>query len=134
MRGFIKFNKGIMQMALPWKLWLFVLICVNAVIPLFFIGRIEAQLALGAFLISLVLFSMLTARFGFTRILGLGHVAWIPLIIFLFTRLDTVSGDEVLCTWIQTLMVLNGISLVIDTVDVIRYLAGARQEPASLRA
>ena len=30
--------------------------------------------------------------------------------------------------WIRTLMVLNSISLIIDAVDVIRYIRGDREE------
>ena len=101
-------------MPLAWRLWLLVLVSMNAIVPLFFLGRIEAQLVLGAFLISVILFGMLTARFGFTKILGVGHAAWIPLLIFLFTRLDVVPGEEFLGIWMRTLLVLNGISLVID--------------------
>ena len=128
MRGFIRFNKGVMKMPLQWRLWLLVLVSLNAVVPLFFLGRLEAQLVLGAFFTSMVLFSVLTARFGFTRLLGLGHLAWIPLLIFLSTRLDVVPGDEFFGIWMRALIALNGISLVIDTVDVIRYIAGARAE------
>ena len=132
MRGFIRFNQGVMKMPLPWRLWLLLLVSLNAVVPFFFLGRIEAQLVLGAFLISIVLFGVLTARFGFTKIIGLGHAAWIPLLVFLFTRLDTMPGDDFFGIWMRTLLVLNGISLVIDTVDVVRYIAGDRAEPAGL--
>ncbi len=128
MRGFIRFNRGVMKMPLPWKLWLLVLVGLNAVVPLFFFGRLESQLVLGAFFTSMVLFSMLTSRFGFTRLLGLGHLAWIPLLIFLSTRMDAVPGDEFFGIWLRALIALNGISLVIDTMDVVRYVVGARAE------
>ena len=128
MRGFIRFNRGVMKMPLPWRLWLLVLVGLNAVVPLFFLGRLESQLVLGAFLTSMVLFSVLTSRFGFTRLLGLGHLAWIPLLIFLSTRLDAVPGDELFGIWMRALIALNGISLVIDAVDVVRYVGGARME------
>ena len=129
-RGFIEFNRGIMEMPLPWRLWLLVLVSLNAVVPVFFLGRIEAQLVLGAFFTSIVLFSVLTSRFGFTKIIGLGHAAWIPLLVFLFTRLDQVPGDEFFGIWMRALMALNGISLVIDAVDVVRYFAGPRPQAA----
>ena len=100
----------------------------NAVFPLFFLGRLEAKLVLGAFVASIVFFSILTARFGFTRLLGLGHLAWIPLLMYLSTRLDAVPGVELFGIWMRALIVLNGVSLVIDTVDVVRYVVGARRE------
>ena len=132
MRGFIRFNQGVMKMPLPWRLWLLLLVSLNAVVPFFFLGRIGAQLVLGAFLISIVLFSVLTARFGFTKIIGLGHAPWIPLVIFLFSGLSAVPGDELFGIWIRVLLALNVISLVIDAVDVGRYIAGDRAEPAGL--
>ncbi len=52
---------------------------VNAVAPRFFLQHIEAQMVLGAMFIGATLMSLLTARFGFTRILGLGHILRIPL-------------------------------------------------------
>ncbi len=39
MRAFIKFNKGVMKMPLPWQLWLMLLVSVNLVIPFFYLDR-----------------------------------------------------------------------------------------------
>ena len=61
MRAFIKFNKGMMKMPLPWKMWLMLLVAANMVVPLFFIGRLEAQVILGVFMASAVLMTALTA-------------------------------------------------------------------------
>ena len=128
MRGFIKFNKAVLKMPIGWQLWLLVLVAHNMVAPLFFVGRLEAQLTLGAFAGSMILFSVLTARFGFARILGLGHILWIPLIGFLATRLGAHPADDFFGIWMRSLIALNSISLVIDAVDVIRYLRGDRDE------
>ena len=48
MRAFLKFNKGILRMPLPWRLWMLLLVALNLVLPLFFIDRLEAQLVLVA--------------------------------------------------------------------------------------
>ncbi len=128
MRAFIKFSKGMMKMPLPWQLWLMLLVTVNLVIPLFYIDRLESQVVVGVFVASLVLFSILTARVGFTRLLGLGHILWVPLLWFLWTRLDQNPPHDLFGIWIRTLMTLNAMSLVIDALDVIRYIAGDRAE------
>ncbi len=128
MRAFLKFHRGIMRMPLPWRAWLLLLITANMVVPLFFLHRLEAQVVLAALLASLVLFTVLTARVGFTRLLGLGHVLWVPLIWFLWTRLGDIPADGSYGIWIRTVMALNAVSLVIDVVDVIRYVAGDRAE------
>lgn len=128
MRGFIKFNKSVFKMPIGWQLWLLVLVAHNMVAPLLFVGRLEAQLTLGAFVGSGILFSVMTARFGFTRILGLGHILWIPLVVFLATRLGVHPADDFFGIWLRSLIALNSISLVIDAVDVIRYVRGNRAE------
>ena len=128
MRAFIKFNKGMMKMPVQWRLWLMLLMAVNLVVPLFFLGRIEAQVVLVVFLASAMLMTVLTALFGFTRLLGLGHILWFPLLYFLWTRLGQIPADDFFGIWIRALMILNATSLVTDVVDVIRYIAGNREE------
>ena len=128
MKAFIKFNRGMLKMPLQWQLWMAVLIAANLVAALFFLHRIEAQVVLGTLLASMILTTFLTARFGFTRILGLGHILWVPMLAFLFTRLGDIPASDAFGIWIRALIVLNSVSLVIDAVDVIRYIAGDREE------
>lgn len=128
MRAFIRFNKGILLMPPPVQLWVALLVGANVVVPLFFWDRLEARLVLLSIVASMALMTQLTARFGFTRIVGLGHILWIPLLVFLVLRLDTVSTADFYGTWLRIVIVLNSVSLLLDTVDVIRYLAGERDE------
>ena len=128
MKAFIKFNKGMLKMPLHWQLWLMLLITANVVTPLFFLHHVESLVVLGTILASMTLMTVLTARFGFTRIVGLGHILWIPMLAFLFTRLGDIPASDAFGIWIRALFVLNGISLVIDAADVIRYIAGERRE------
>lgn len=128
MQGFIKFNQGVLGMSWPVKLWLFVLVAANGVAPLVFLQHFEAQMILGAMLVGATLMSLLTARFGFTRILGLGHIPWIPLLGWLAFRLGEIPADDAFGLWIRTVMVVNALSLVLDTADVVRYVAGDRKE------
>ena len=128
MRAFIEFNRGLMGMPLPWQLWLMLLVVANFVVPLFFLNRLEAQVVVAAFLASMVLMTVLTAVSGFTRLLGLGHIPWIPLLYFLWARIDQIPADDFFGMWIRGLMVLNAVSLLIDMVDVGRYISGERSE------
>ena len=93
MRAFIKFNKGMMKMPVRWQLWLMLMVAVNLVVPLFFLDHLEAQVVIGVLLASMTLMMILTARVGFTRLLGLGHIFWFPLLYFLWTRLDQIPAD-----------------------------------------
>ncbi|MCH7744043.1 MAG: hypothetical protein IIB71_15430 [Proteobacteria bacterium] len=128
MHAFIKFNKGMMQMPIQWQAWLVLLVTANLVIPLFYLNRIEAQVVLATIMASMILMIVLTALTGFTRLLGLGHVLWIPLIYFLWLRLEQNPADDFFGIWIRVLMILNATSLVIDSVDVARYITGDRSE------
>ncbi len=128
MHAFIKFNKGMLKLPLHWQLWLAVLVAANLVVPFFYLQRLEAQVVLGTILASMALMTLLTARFGFTRILGLGHILWVPMLVFLLARLGDIPVGDAYGIWIRALIVLNSVSLVIDAADVIRYLAGDRGE------
>jgi len=128
LRAMLKFNKGLMKMPIPWRLWVMLLALVNLVVPLFFIDSSEAQVVVVVFLIGALLMTILTALTGFSRLLGLGHILWFPLLFFLWTRLDQIPGDEPLGIWLRALLVINAISLAIDVSDVARYLSGERGE------
>ncbi len=128
MGAFIKFNKGMMKIPIHWRLWLALLVIVNFVIPLFFLNRLEAQVVAGTLLASVILMTGLTARGGYTRLLGLGHIFWIPLLYFLWMRLEQNPADDFFGLWLRVLMILNAASLIIDVIDVGRYIAGDRSE------
>ena len=132
MRAFIKFNQGMMNMPIQWQLWLALLVTANLVVPIFFIGRIEAQIVVGTMLISMMLMTYLTYLSGFTRLLGLGHVLWFPLMYFLWNRLDQIPADDLFGIWVRVLIALNAASLVLDGIDVMRYIAGEREETVRL--
>ena len=76
----------------------------------------------------MALMTVLTGRGGFTRLLGVGHIFWIPMIGWLWGRLDQIPADDVFGIWIRVLMALNSISLLLDTVEVVPYIAGEREE------
>ncbi len=128
MNAFIKFNKGVMRGPIHVRLWLMLLIFFNLLVPLFYIHRVEAQVVLGALLASATLMTVLTGLSGFTRLLGLGHIFWLPLLYFLWNRLGQIPADDLFGVWIRILIAVNAISLVIDGIEVLRYIAGDRAE------
>ena len=128
MNAFIKLNKGLFKMPLQWKMWLSLLIAANVFVPLFYFQQLEAQIVLGTMAANMALMTFLTGRFGFTRILGLGHILWVPMIAFLVVRLGDIPNNDAFGIWIRAVIVLNGISLAIDAIDFIRYIAGDREE------
>ena len=133
MNAFIKFNRGLLAMPLPWRLWLLLLLTLNLIAPLVFIERLEAQVTLAALLVSMALMTGLTGLSGFSRLLGLGHIVWVPLLFFLWTRLGEIPAADAFGLWVRAVIAINATSLVIDAVDVIRYAAGERAETVSLK-
>ena len=126
LRAFMTFNLGLLKMPLGVKVWLLALMAANMVVPLFFISTREAQIVILTLLASMMLMTALTARSGFTRLLGLGHILWIPLLVYLWRSLQGYPFDTGMGLWLRVLVVLNTVSLGIDTVDVVRYLRGDR--------
>ena len=132
MNAFLRFNRGLLAMPLPWRLWLLALVALNALAPMFFLPRVEAVATLGAIVFGMGLMTLLTHWTGFSRLLGLGHIAWIPLLIFLSTRLGSVPASDLFGLWIRAVIVIDAISLVIDASDVVRWLRGERGETVEI--
>ena len=110
------------------KIWMVALLSVNLFVPLFYIKLLEAQVVLAAFFASFALMVALTAYSGFSRLVGLGHILWVPLLYFLWVRLALNPADSFVGLWVRTLIVLNVVSLVIDIIEAGRYLGGDRRE------
>lgn len=124
----LKFVQGMLRLPTAVRAWLAVLAAANMVVPLFLLGRPEARVVLLVFVASAVFMMLLTGLVGFTRLLGIGHVLWIPLLYYLWTQLEAMPPNSFVGYWVRAIMLLNGASLVLDAADVIRYLAGDRAE------
>ena len=108
--------------------WTGVLVAANGVIPVFFLGHREAWVILLVFLASAILMMVVSERYGFTRLIGVGHVLWFPLLLYLWTRIGRYPAVEPFGAWIRVVMLINAASLTMDVVDVTRYLKGERDE------
>ncbi len=124
MTAMISFLRTAMTMPKHWVVWMMVLVAANFVVPLFFISTLEAQLVLVAAVFAMLIQVAIFTQAGFVRLLGLGHLPWLPLVIWLAGRLDGAAG--IFGLWLLILIVLNTISLLIDAVDVARYAMGER--------
>jgi hypothetical protein len=107
------------------RLWCVWLVGVNAAC-LLFITHIEAQVVLAVTAIVVAAQTLLYERTGFTRVLGTTHVMWIPMFAWMATRLDTIANEPALANWLLLLFITNLVSLVVDTIDAIRFLRGER--------
>jgi hypothetical protein len=99
---------------------------VNAA-SLAFIPAVEAQVVLIVTTAVVVLQALAYQRIGFTRILGITHYVWIPMFAWMGMRLDHILLNQPLAIWLAVLLATNTVSLVIDTIDVARFLRGEHQ-------
>ncbi len=91
MKAVIGFTKALMSMPMPWPVWLGLLVAVNVAGPIYFFEAIEAKVVLAAFLASAAFMTVIFATKGFVRLLGIGHIFWIPMVPWLWTRIDQVE-------------------------------------------
>ena len=108
------------------RVWVIWLVAVNAASVLF-ITHIEAQIALGAVSTAVLMQALIYQRKRFVRILGVTHVLWLPMLVWMATRFPAIPVEEhSFRGWLVALMVTNVVSLAIDAWDAIRFLRGER--------
>jgi hypothetical protein len=115
------FYQGIRKLHRGWQIWIFVMGIVNFLIPAFYFHRLEAQLSIAAMLAGMIIGLILVKVQGFTKLLGWMHVFWVPLVAFFIFRMELFPITDSYGLWIRVLVVINGTSLIIDTMDVIQF-------------
>jgi hypothetical protein len=121
------FTRSLFQMPAGWRVWIGILVLVNMIVPLFFLPRLEAIAVLVALMLGGVSQMAMFGRLGFVRLLGLGHIWWIPMLVWLSPRVDPLDPQGPFGYWILALFVVNSLSLLIDVTDVVRYVLGDRE-------
>ena len=110
------------------RAWLAVLIGANMVAPLAFFQYAEARVVFVTLMASATIMMVLTGWLGFNRLLGLGHVLWVPLLVYLIDRLEAHPPVDAFGLWLRLLVAVDAVSLIIDTIDIVRYVRGERGE------
>ncbi len=91
--------------------------------------RKEARWILVATLVlAPIVMGALYMKFGYQRILGLGHIiGWAPAIFYLWqSRQNWRVGETLIGKWVALTFIVMLISLAFDVTDVVRYVMGAR--------
>ncbi len=125
MKPLVDFLRNIFKMPMIWWPWMAGLPMIN-LSSIFFLPRVEAWVVLGAGLLAATVMTVLHAKLGYVRLVGVGHFVWIPMLIWLVFRLDHIPGGTLFHGWILTLIAMDTLSLLIDIVDLVRYLCGDR--------
>ena len=107
------------------RIWAILLVLVN-VAAVFFLDTLYGQAALAAIVFGVVVMVAIHMRCGFVRLLGIGHILWIPMLIWFAVEIPTLEPGSLLRNWMTLLLIFNSISLIIDAIDVMRYVRGER--------
>jgi len=116
----------ILGLPLGWRLWVFWLMLVNTACVFFLTHRTSRIVGL-TWIGNVFTMMIMYWSFGFVRLLGLSHVIWwTPLLVWLVPRVLKERPGGRYGVWLRLLIVSDLTSLVIDYIDVARYLLGER--------
>ncbi len=102
-------------------IWVFYMMFINLG-AVFFWEEQLAKIIIVIFMISSMLMMGFYSKFGFTRILGLGHILWLPLVFYIGFELQ--AANDLYLIYLIVLLITISISLVIDSLDVWKYFKG----------
>jgi len=112
-----------MQQPVWVNVWVFFLMIINVASVGFWHDPL-AKLIFIIFMISTVLMMGLYSLFGFEKILGLGHILWIPLLLHVVMQISAVEAS--FKGYLLVLSISIAISLVFDIVDVWKYFTSRK--------
>lgn len=120
MRNPLLFFSDLMKQPTWIPIWVSALMVVNMASVAFWSEPL-AKVIFVTFMMSAMLMMGLYAQFGFERILGLGHVPWIPLLAYILAQLKTAENG--FQTYLIVLSIFIGTSLIFDSIDVWKYFS-----------
>jgi hypothetical protein len=123
MRNPFKFFIELIQQPVWIPVWVLFQMIVNITSVVFWDEPL-AKVIFVTFMFSAMLMMGLYSRFGFEKILGLGHILWIPLLLYVLVEIPAASGTfkDYLLVW--SIMIVP--SLVFDVVDVWKYFTSRK--------
>ena len=118
------FMRGVFSLHPLWQIWVNGLVVVNGLWPLFFVPETATVVTIVGLLTGAALGFVLTHLHGFSKVLGLMHAPWVPMVV---TQVMLHPGFAVVdhyVIWLTTSIVISVVSLLIDVCDVIVFLRG----------
>ena len=125
MKALFDFIRNMFRVPWGWWPWMAGLPLINLA-SVFFLPRIEATVVLVTGLLAATIMTVLHAKLGYVRLVGVGHFVWIPMLFWLGFRVAEIRDETLFYGWLLTLMVMDSVSLLFDTIDFFRYLRGDR--------
>lgn len=125
LRNPLRFFSDLVHQPTGVAVWVFALMVVNLA-ALAFWSEPLAKVIVVTFMLSSMLMMGLYTWFGFERILGLGHVLWVPLLAAIVMHLS--EADGAFAAYLILVALSIGISLIFDIRDVWIYLSSKRAQ------
>ena len=123
MRNPFSFFIEMMQQPVWIQGWVLYLMIVN-VASVAFWDAVLAKIILITFILSAILMMGLYSKFGFEKILGIGHFLWFPLLVYVWVEFSNATGTFKSYLIILSISII--ISLLFDIVDVWKYIASRK--------
>ena len=128
MKTVIQMIKDILALPLPWKLWIMLLAIVNLGGGIAFVDTMAGKSATVSIIGAAVIMLIIYARCGFVRLLGLGRLLfWAPMQVEFTLILVKENPQGLFHAWLLILLSVNGISLCLDFINVVRFALGDTQ-------
>jgi len=115
------------------RVWVLTLVFTHLAALLFVVYRRDSRWAVRVEPIAIVVSFFLAGeamnwlfhQVGYVRLLGLAHlVFWTPVYVWIFSRRSRIGRGSMFGEYIIVYLIIAGVSLGIDLIDVIRYLLG----------
>ena len=119
------FGTAFLRYRFPLNLWAVVLVVVNAASAAF-LGTTGGRGVFVAAVLAATTMTLIYRRLGFVRLLGIAHAYWVPMLPWLALRLEGMPGGT-LKRWLFLLVLADSFSLLMDAVDIVRYVRGERR-------
>ena len=87
--------------------------------------RAECAAIFVSFVAAAILMNWLYEGYGYVRLLGLAHlIFWAPAYVWVLSKRAAIGVNSLYGRYIHVYLVIAGMSLLIDVVDLIRYAFG----------
>lgn len=105
-----------------------IMVIVNLVMPFFFLKESIAIVTIVAVIFGGAIGEAITRTHGFTKLLSVMHGPWIPVFVLQLLVLIKDNPQGNFKTWLLASTVITGTSLIIDVIDLIKYIKGDRKD------
>tara|TARA_B110000858_G_scaffold194218_1_gene248160 strand:- start:1266 stop:1706 length:441 start_codon:yes stop_codon:yes gene_type:complete len=126
-------NEAISSEPLWLQVWVMLLVIANlAAIP-FALTKVEGAWKLRkeclaiivSFIAAAILMNWMYDTFGYVRLLGMAHlIAWTPAFVYVLMRRKELGMSTAFAKYLHFYLIVAGLSLAIDFLDVVRYFLG----------